>query len=220
MNNFLVKINKKKTLFRCGGIFLILAYLLLSSGCSSLRPTQSGALGDYSQMKSGKDECRREFLKLNVDWAQYDTVFIESVKFNVDDCQEKNLTQKDIEQIKQHLKKALQFKIGKDRSIVAERCPGTLIVRATVTGINESSPLVNVLSTAAVFIPIDSGGIVIESEVRDATTDTQLYAISYAENGKPWQFADCFSRFGHAESAMEKFADELAKKITPTDVSL
>ncbi len=61
--------------------------------------------------------------------------------------------------------------------------------------------------------PWQDGGVIIELDVRDASTNTQLYAIVYAENEKPWQFLDYFSRFRHAKSAMKIFAKELTTKL-------
>lgn len=208
--------NHRLALLRKGGASVLLVCLLFGAGCSNLRPTESGFLDNYSRMDMVEDRSIREFVDPSVDWTRYDAVYIEPVVLKLGDKQSVEFTSEEIEQLTNDLAKALQTTLGQNRSLVDRAFPGALTVKAAVTGLDESNPFINVVTAAALFVPIDSGGVVIELEVCDASTDRQLYAVIHAENGMPWQFFDHFSRFGHAKSAIKAFAEKLAERITPS----
>jgi len=95
------------------------------------------------------------------------------------------------------------------QTVVNEPGPNVLKIRSIITDIDTSNPALNTLTTVALFLPLDMGGITIEVDFCDAITGERVAAMVDQKTGTPLQFKNGFSRFGHARGAFVQWAKEL-----------
>ncbi|MEY4941265.1 MAG: hypothetical protein RIQ93_3000, partial [Verrucomicrobiota bacterium] len=99
--------------------------------------------------------------------------------------------------------------------IVRSAEPGTLRIRAAITGIDISDPVLNVL-TSLVLCPVDNGGVSMEFEVCDAANREQLVALAGFTNATPLEGLWAFTRFGQVHWGIDRWSAELRKIVHPT----
>lgn len=93
---------------------------------------------------------------------------------------------------------------------------GVLRIRAAITDIIPANPLLNIVTTAAVFIPLDMGGAAMEAEFLDSVSNERLAAIVDRKQGSPLSPLDIiggFTKWGHAKGAFDKWAKELREAL-------
>lgn len=194
---------------------LLLGAGVALSGCAHLTTTQSGFLSDYSRLKPAPDKSR-QLVFAQPDWkpADYSRVVLEPSVVRLAAKDEKKITPKEAMELTAYCDSALKKAIGAQRTIATEDAPGTLRVRAAVTGVDTSSPALNVV-TGVLLWPVDNGGVSLEFEVLDAANKTQLVALVGFSEGTPLQVVGSFSRLGHARSGVDRWVGELKKLIAP-----
>ncbi len=191
-------------------LILMLALTGLASGCINMHPTRSGFLGDYSQLEpiNKKDRVRVK----PVDPRALDTVdsfYIEPIAWLADDMGQPASSPGNQEVICQSLQEALVKELSLIRPIVDEIGPGTAIVRAAITGVQESKPLENILLMSQILGPFFNGGAVAEIEVL-GPRGGQIAAESAAYKARDWEVVGYFWKPTHAENAMRRAVQQLA----------
>lgn len=197
---------------------VILSALLissLSSGCASLSNRSSGFLDSYAHLKPDSSDSRRLVYE-RVGWKEvnYTSVLIEPTAVRLSTEDQKKVTPKEISDLAAYSEAALRKALETKFQLVADAKPGTLRVRSALTGVDPSSPTVNVL-TGIVFWPVDNGGVSMEYDVRDTVSAEQVAALVGFSNGTPLQVFSSFSRFGHARGGIDYWSAELRKLIQP-----
>jgi Protein of unknown function (DUF3313) len=200
---------KRTTLLIAG-----LTMALLVAACAGSRATQTGFLANYeglSEVPAQKNILLRKAPAAA--WPDYRRIIIEPVVFEagtgtvpIADDERKSL----VHCFEQALTKAL----GDGFDLVDTPGPGTLRIRSAITGVDASNPALNVVTTLALFIPLDSGGVSVELEVQDSVTGRPLAAIIAWGKGSPLQFKGNFQRFGHARSALATKAVQVGDLLT------
>ena len=93
--------------------------------------------------------------------------------------------------------------------------PGPNVVRVeiTVTELNASSPTVNLLTTALLFVPVDKGGIGFEVRLfeGDSREPFDLQTIHYTSS--PLKLKGSFSRYGHAKRVLRDWAAGISARL-------
>ena len=97
------------------------------------------------------------------------------------------------------------------RPIVKTLGPRTAIVRSSVTGVQESKTIVNVI-TLALSGPLFNGGAAVEIEIVDQD-GTQLAAESVAVQGREWEVFGFFHKPRHAVNAVRRAAVYVADDL-------
>ena len=187
------------------------------SGCSHVTTTRTGFLDHYEQLKADpKDDHRLVFEKGEWKKADYTSVTIEPSVVRLNAADEKKITAPEHAELAAYCDAALKKIFEKDFKLVTTAEPATLRVRAAVTGIDTSSPVLNVL-TGVLLWPLDYGGVSLEFEVLDAALGERLAALVGYKAGTPLQVIGSFSRFGHAHSGIDRWAAELHKLVRPAE---
>ena len=197
---------------------LLLLYSVLS-GCVQSYPTRSGFLTDYSHLRPiysgcrpiGRDETR--FVRSAAPRAleNIDSFYIEPVRWVADDLGQPASTPENAERIRHALEISIANELGTIRPIVSTVGPHTARVRAAVTGVQESKPIMN-LVTFILTGPLFNGSATAEIEVIDPC-GVQIAAESIAKRGKEWDLLGFFQRSRHSESALQQVAEQLAKDV-------
>ncbi len=113
------------------------------------------------------------------------------------------------------LRLALMNSLPSDE-LVREAAPGVLRIAVTVTEIDASSPAVNAVTAALLFVPLDRGGIAFEARFYDGQGEVPIAVVTHRKTGTPLDLAGSFRRFGHAVGAIEDWGASLAKAFEET----
>ncbi len=186
---------------------------LVFSGCANLKTTRSGFLSSYDKLAPVANDTKR-LAYTGPQWpvAGFPRVLIEPTVTRFDAKDAAKLTAQEPAELAAFCDAALRKAFAMDRTIVTATEAGTLRIRAAVTGVDTSSPALNVV-TGVLLWPVDNGGVSVEFEALDAATGEQLAALVAYSEGTPWQVIGSFSRFGHAHSGIERWITELQKMI-------
>ena len=88
-------------------------------------------------------------------------------------------------------------------------------IRAAITRVETISPSLNVLSTLAVFAPLEQGGAAVEIEAVDSDTGQQYAVLKQGYFAPPWKLSAQFRSLGPAEVAIRKASVDFASVLHP-----
>ena len=190
-----------------------------SVGCVQMHPTRSGFISDYSRLRRVESHCRslgRGDARLirsarPSSFANVDSFYIEPVVWLADDLGQPASSADNAEQVVRSLETALSEQLCAIRPIVKTLGPRTAIVRSSVTGVQESKTIVNVI-TLALSGPLFNGGAAVEIEIVDQD-GTQLAAESVAVQGREWEVFGFFHKPRHAVNAVRRAAVYVADDL-------
>jgi Protein of unknown function (DUF3313) len=203
----------------------LIALLLTGTGCASYRPTQSGYLSDYSQLQ--KDPIHLNYglgLQRNKshnaspeDKCQVDSYYIEPVQWLVSETCRAGGDPERQQFLTSTLEEQLIEQLGTLKPIVDHPGPNTARVRAAITDVKLSRPLLNaammVTLLSPVFVgPIFNGGGFVEAEVI-GPDGRQIAAVSCASAGGPIDLFGYYTKSRHAKQAMKRSAKELRQTL-------
>ncbi len=197
---------------------LVPLFALALAGCSHVATTRTGFLGNYEQLQpDAKDARRLVFAQEGWKQADYTTVAIDPTVMRLSAKDEKNITAEESTALAAWCDAALRKAFEKDYQLVTAPVANSLRIRTAVTGIDTSSPALNVVSGLLLW-PLDYGGVSLEFEVLDASSGERLAALVGFSQGTPLQVVSSFSRFGHAHRGIEHWVAELYMIVHPVAV--
>lgn len=198
----------KKKWFGIFAVFLV--GLIGMQGCATA-PMQTDYLGnDFALMPDHEDSSLLWWEKSEFNWNNYNKVILDPVSIRSDAAiNDGKFNSEDLESLRGNLKDATIEELGPEFPVV--NTPGTdvLRIRAAITEINTSNTILNLITTVAVFVPMDMGGASIEVEFFDSMTGERLAAMADCKTGTPLQLKSAFSRFGQTKKVFNQWAEEL-----------
>ncbi len=148
------------------------------------------------------------------DWHSYKKVIIDPVVVAGDAASGRSAHDRtEVIELERRFREIVTEKLTPEFSVVTEPGPDVLRIKPAITRVDRANPLLNLVTTAAVFMPLDMGGISIEVEFLDSLTGDLLAAMVETKSGTPLQVVASFSQYGHAENAMEDWASELKRAL-------
>ena len=193
------------------GWVVVFSLGLLACGCAGSQATRNGFLSGYQGFKdvsAQKNLLLRE--QAAVSWKDYRRVIIEPVEFAPGVAGREQISAAERESLTRCFGQALAGAFKNDLEVVGAPGPQTLRIRSAITGVDASNPALNLVTTLALFVPLDNGGVSLELEVLDSVTDQPVAAVIAWDRGSPLQFKESFHRFGHARRALRKKAGQVA----------
>jgi len=97
-----------------------------------------------------------------------------------------------------------------------EPSPSVVRIELTVTELNASSPAVNLLTTALLFVPFDAGGVAFEARFYDGESRQPFARTTYRHTSTPLEIKGSFRRYGHATRALHDWAEEITSGLGAT----
>lgn len=208
--------------------FVLIVGLMLLAGCATVAPPQPGIMGDYyKNLEPGPEGgAKLRWLKPGVDFAKYNKVLLDPVRFAAatDESEKKDYQDIDPEQLKELENKcnaALADAIGKKYPVVTAPGPDVVEVRFGIIDLKKSYP---VFSGVTSILPIGlalnllkrpvtgrwSGGGATVAQVmgKDSVTGD---VIGVAQDSYEAGFFERFSRYGQAEDAFAAWGEKLVK---------
>jgi hypothetical protein len=197
------------------------AVCLLGSSCASHVPLRSGSASSYARLPA--DPSRKGVLQAPLDpgcIGGYKQLRFEPVTY-AEGVRDK-LHAKTMSVVETALVDGTRSGMARHFIQTDNEASGTLRLRLVVTRITESSPIGNVISTAA-LTPIFNGALAVEAELLDATTGKQCGLYLWADEGSIMNFKEFtgnFRRAGHPQKLAGYFGDSLAAYAAPLRTSV
>lgn len=148
--------------------------------------------------------------KSGFNWHNYQRILLDPISIVGDAAANEAL--KDNEELSSlitYYHDTLVEKLGPEYQVVNNPGPDVLRIRVAIADIDTSSPILNAVTTAALFVPLDMGGASIEVEFLESQTGELLAAMAERKMGTPLQLMSSFSELGHVKNAIEQWAEEL-----------
>lgn len=161
---------KRQVLNALGSISLMVVALVGTSGCSLGGPGYSGFLEDYSGLEpGGEGEMDFIYRKEGLDLGAYDKVMIDRIViWYSPESEYKGIHPRELQAVVSHFESSLLRALGDDYPVVEEPGPGVLRVRAAITGVTASKPLIDHYTAIG---PISRT----LSEAKEAVTGTHMF---------------------------------------------
>jgi hypothetical protein len=196
--------------------FLLLCPLLLTA-CANLVPTHSGFLVDYTDLRPQEKNDNLE-ATASLGSIEWNEVHIEPVRFvNNDQSQASHAEGQNA--LCGVLEQALAEEFA-DLSLTGSDHSRAVRIKAAITGVNRSQPLLNFFTALALFVPVDNGGVSVEIEATEEGSGRRIVAMSGARNGSLFALSGYFKSYGHAEAGLKELAHEFRLLLlAPTSAS-
>ena len=197
---------------------IVCAFVAHVAGCATVPPPNSGFLSDYSNLHEDKygDRSLRWYETDNFDWRQYRKLMIDPVVvYFHPEAKYRQIDPEAVKKLTDYFRTVVAEELASEYPIVATPGPDVLRVRAAITEIVPANPAVNIVTTAAAFVPLDMGGAAIEAEFLDSQSNEVLAAMVDKKMGNPIdpKFYRGFTTMGYAKSAFAAWATELKKAL-------
>ncbi len=169
-------------------VLLCLLCIVLLSSCAQTRQARSvektGFLGDYSMLREGgKGEALLVYRNPKVNWTSYSKVMVEPVTVWLGkDSQLLDVSPEDRQRMANDLWSKLIEVLRKDYEIVHQPGPGTLRIQAAITEAEESSMVLDTVSSVipqmramseAKYLVTGTAGFVGKASVEAKMTDSE-----------------------------------------------
>jgi Protein of unknown function (DUF3313) len=191
-------------------LFLAITLATSIAGCSTMSANQSGFLSHYPDQKSDSSDTLRSSLEAATALIDPSRVKLGEVEWRATASAE--ISAADQAHLLAQLHTALEQRIHE-----LPPAPGghAVTIRAAITRVETISPPLNVLSTLAVFVPLEQGGAAVEIEAVDSDTGQQYAVLKQGYFAPPWKLAAQFRRLGPAEVAIRKASVDFASALHP-----
>lgn len=184
--------------------------LLFLQGCAKA-PLRNGFIQtsvELSPCTENPDKLWWERFGFN--WHHYKKILLDPISIVGDAAANESLLNQDERSaLLTYWHDTLVEKLGPEYQVVVDPGPDVLRIKAAITDIDASSPILNAVTTAVLFIPLDMGGASIEVEFIDSSTGELMAAMVERKTGTPLQLLSSFSKLGHAKNAITHWAEEL-----------
>jgi Protein of unknown function (DUF3313) len=184
---------------------LVLLSVLLASGCASVgAPQQSRTLSAFDELQIQPDGSRA--------WrtaqpGRYEAVHVDTaaIAFGSD----VQLDGEQREELRAALSSALTERFASAGLQAAKASDGrrAVVVRATVTAVELTSPTLNVATTLLLLAPLSRGGLTVEIEAVDAAGGQRVAALAFAGKAGLENIASAYSSTGHAKLQADVVAE-------------
>lgn len=192
------------------GVFALFFMGLIGiQGCATA-PVQTDYFGSNIELKPDpKDSSLLWWENPDFNWHNYNKVMLDPIRIRIDAAIiDGKFNPEEIESLKRDFKNAVVEKLVPE-SVVTTPGSDVLRIRAAITDIDTSNPVLNLVTTAVAFVPMDMGGASIEVEFLDSVSGERLAAMADRKTGTPIQLISGFKRFGHTREVFDQWAEEL-----------
>lgn len=153
------------------------------TGCANVSTKPSGFLGNCDDLSCPRPGKLPLAAVPRAGRARFDSVLVEPVTFQTNAAV--RLSERKRIWLAEDLTRRARKVFGTRYAIGAEPGPGVLRLRMTVNDLKQARPLINVLTTAALYLPLDMGAVSVEMEAVDSQTGKRIAALVDKRQGWP-----------------------------------
>ena len=190
---------------------VLLAAGLVAACQTTERAKYSGFLKNYSQLKPNpKFDGAHRWQDPSVNLAGYNKFIVDPVLIHfAPQASGVGLDPAELADLTAFARNTLIKKLSKNFRVVSSPGPGTLRLRAAITGIKETTPMLNI-HPAMKLSGMGLGGASAEGEVLDSLTGKRIIAAADSRMGDRVAFKAGMSKLGHAKQVIEFWAERFA----------
>ena len=211
-------------------VAVVVALVGCSTSFQARSTTESGFLGDYSQLHKGTgDQALEVYIKPDVDWKAYNAILMDPVRvyYSVETGWWTSASQETVQALVNYLDATVRKQLGDSYKFVDQPGPGVLHLRVAITDTQGSN---RVLDTASSVIPIgvaanllkravfgenaSVGEAGIEGEILDSQSGERLAAAVDKRVGRKYTFKfNKFNAWRVAEDSYDVWALRLRNRL-------
>ncbi len=208
---------KSQQTLTIGAAALLFGLITIFSGCAGT-PPNSGFLNDYSGLTEDiyGDRSLRWWEKTDFNWKQYQKIIIDPVVIYYHPKAEyRQIDPEAVTNLTDYFREVVEEELADEFQVVTEPGPDVLRIRAAITEVVPANPAINIITTAAVFVPLDMGGAAIEAEFIDSVSGEVMASMIDKKLGNPIdpRFYRGFTTLGYAKGAFSAWAVELKEAL-------
>ncbi len=200
---------------------IILSFGLLSLfmvvGCANQQLTNTGRIANADNLTEvdfgevSKHKKIQEYIVPDAAQRSFDHIVLGPIRYDMDADSEEELEEKDRVKLAEYFHKQLEKELeGYPIRKQSEGIPdNSYYVDITVTGINGSAAWLNILLTATVALPFDTGGISAEVSIYDYHTKEEVAAFRAFREGTMFHLLGGATEYGHAEGGIQLYAQHI-----------
>ena len=187
---------------------VVLVAGLVAACPATERVKYSGFLKNYSQLKPDpKFDGALRWQDPKVNLASYNKFIVDPVLIHfATKADGIGINPAELAELTAFARKTFIQKLSKNFRVVSSPGPGTLRLRVAITGIKETTPILN-LHPAMKFSGMGLGGASAEGEVLDSLTGKRIIAAADSRMGDRVDFKAGMSKLGHAKQVIEFWAE-------------
>jgi hypothetical protein len=207
----------------------LVALIVLATACTTLRArhaTPSGFLDDYNALRpGGRDEAVLVWKSPDLDLARYDRVMLDPlVIWYSDDADYRGIHPEVLADLADYFHATILRALGDTYPVVTEPGPGVVRIRAAITGVEPSRPLLDAATNIpparaadlAASLALGShlfvGEAAIEAEFLDAESGRRMLALVDRRQGGKTPVGVA-GRWKDAREAFDFWADKLRTRL-------
>lgn len=190
----------------------------LGVGCASNKPTKpSGFLKDYSGMNPlPEDPSMLYGEKPNVNWKKYTRLMIDPVVVYRAPKAKEAAKPEELQKLADYFRNEAITALKDAYPVVDKPAPDVMRIRAAITDLGSVNPWLNLAATAAIMMPVDTGGAAMEAEFMDSMTGERLAAVVDRKGGSPLSlggFMGSYGQWDHAKGAFKEWIKLLRESL-------
>ena len=208
-------------------LVVVLLTISFLTGCAAKSPKPSGFLSNYPKLQeSSKIDGAMVWKKEGVTLKDYDNVLVEPVQtfFDLSDDKYSDVDPAEIEELTTYGTNVLTGALSSKFTVVKKTGARTVIVRAAITDVETSIPVMNAVSSV---IPVGivfsygrsaitgshTGVGVLQYEVvfLDGVTHEPLAVLVHRKSGEKWDFSGITDDLGHVRSQFDLIAEKMGE---------
>ncbi len=195
-------------------IALAIIFLGSVAGCATQQAAKSGFLSDYSQLKpdpafDGARRYQNPAKPLN----QYRKFLLDPVVVHfAPNAKGTAISPGEIKKLADYFHDRAVEELSKRYQVVQKPGPGVLRVRAAITDIEKTTPIMNI-HPAMKMSGIGLGGASMEAEAIDSQTRERVIAVVDSRQGSRLSVAAGLQTFGHAKQVMDFWIERFIKQL-------
>ena len=166
-------------------------------------------VANWKTTKHGKHLTVR--INPNADLSLYNTIGVGDVAYT---GPAKQLKQKDSDKLTSFLHNALAKELPTAKLSQGTSATGALALNANITKVKRSHPWVNLVTTAAVFVPLDLGKANVTAWIVDQKTGEAVAELEITGCGQIYQVLPSFQALGQSKLLLKKESRTIAKELS------
>ena len=190
---------------------MCLALTLLGSGCATSVQTRTGFLPNYGNLQPVQASPGL-YAEKDATRDPHRSIHVAPVAWQVPAESPNTLEERDRNALcvlaQNELERAFT---GVESTPAVGQSP--LELRCAITRVETSNPALNVVTTLALFMPLNNGGICLEWKLVDPASEKIIAQGVAVQTGRPWQVKASFESLGHAKAGLTKISAELASYL-------
>lgn len=191
--------------------------LLVLSACANQTLTNTGRIANADNLTEvdlgevSKNKKIEEYIAPDAAQRSFSNIVLGPIRYDMDADSEKELKEDDRFKLAKYFHDELREELEDYPLLVkSDEIPeNSYYVDVTVTGINGSAAWLNILLTATVALPFDTGGISAEVSIYDYDTKEEVAAFRAFREGTMFHLLGGATEYGHAEGGIQLYAERV-----------